>query len=158
RRALVEAVDYPYLHPSAKAALEERREDLGPLLRGAARPVQIEAGAPGAARWWTFAGGRINHTRKYALESLSGWKVVGDNVLLRIEGDGVTRGAVDEVIDRMADERFWSDEGTWRAILARLPPYRLSKFQGVLPEAMAVELVAGHLLDAEGARGFVRAG
>lgn len=154
RRVLVEEVTYPYLHPSAKLALEERREELGPLLGRAARAVQVE---PGAARWWTFAGGRVNHTLKYAIEVLSGWKVVADNVLVRIEGDGVTHGAVDEVVDRMAREGFWDDEGMWRAILARLPPYRLSKFQGVLPEAMAVEMVAGHLLDAEGTRAWLGA-
>jgi hypothetical protein len=28
-------------------------------------------------RWWTFAGGRINATLRYALEALSpGWKIV----------------------------------------------------------------------------------
>lgn len=137
RRVLVEDIDYPYLHPSARAALRERREELGPLLGRAARPVQVEAGV---ARWWTFAGGRVNHTLKYGLEVLGGWKVVADNVQLRIEGDGVTHGTVDAAADRMGRDDFWEDEVIWRNILARLPPYRLSKFQGVLPEPLAVEM------------------
>ena len=41
------------------------------------------------ARWWTFAGGRVNHTLKYGLEVAEGWKVVADNFQLRIEGDGI---------------------------------------------------------------------
>ncbi len=55
------------------------------LLGRSARPVQVEAGK---AFWWTFAGGRINYTLKYALEVIGGWKVVADNLLLRIEGEG----------------------------------------------------------------------
>ena len=46
-------------------ALREKREELGELLGRSARPVQVEAGK---AFWWTFAGGRINYTLKYALE------------------------------------------------------------------------------------------
>lgn len=154
RRVLVEDIDYPYLHPSARAALRERREELGPLLGRAARPVQVEAGV---ARWWTFAGGRVNHTLKYGLEVLGGWKVVADNVQLRIEGDGVTHGTVDAAADRMGRDDFWEDEVIWRNILARLPPYRLSKFQGVLPEPLAVEMVAGYLLDGTGTRAYLGA-
>jgi ATP-dependent Lhr-like helicase len=55
----------------------------------------------------------------------------------------------------MAGEGFWRDEATWRAILARLPEYRLSKFQQALPEAIAVELVGAYLLDAEGTRAYL---
>lgn len=152
RRVLVEDASYPYLHPAAAVALGELREELGALLRREARPVQVEAGT---ARWWTFAGGRINHTLKYGLEVIGGWKVVADNVQLRVEGDGVTHGAIDAVAERMAGEGFWQDEGIWRAILARLPEYRLSKFQQALPEALAVELVGAYLLDAQGTRAYL---
>ncbi len=53
----------------------------------------------------------------------------------------MTHGAIDAVVDRMAGEAFWNDAGAWRAIVARLPEYRLSKFQRALPEAASVELV-----------------
>jgi hypothetical protein len=39
--------------------------------------------------WWTYAGGRINHTLKYALEVSQGWKVVAENFFVKIAGDGV---------------------------------------------------------------------
>jgi ATP-dependent Lhr-like helicase len=152
RRILVTDAAYPYLHPTAAKALREKREELGELLGRSARPVQVEVGK---AFWWTFAGGRINYTLKYALEVIGGWKVVADNLLLRIEGDGVTHGAIDAVVDQMAGEAFWQDAGMWRAIVARLPEYRLSKFQRALPEAASVELVGGYMLDAAGTRGYL---
>ena len=37
-------------------------------------------------RFRTFAGGRINHTLKYAFELFGGWKAVADNYALRIQG------------------------------------------------------------------------
>jgi ATP-dependent Lhr-like helicase len=75
--------------------------------------------------------------------------------LLRIEGDGVTHTAIDAVVDQVAGEAFWNDAGMWRAIVARLPEYRLSKFQRALPEAASVELVGGYMLDAAGTRGYL---
>jgi len=104
RRVLMEQGDYPYLHATAVATLTEQRQELGDLLRRSVRPIQVEAAS---ARWWTFAGGKINYTLKYGIELLGGWKVVADNFSLRIEGDGVTHGAVDEVIARLGREEFW---------------------------------------------------
>lgn len=152
RRVLAEKGEYPYLHETAARALEERREELGDLLRRVILPVQLEAGI---ARWWTFAGGKVNHTLKYGLELLEGWKVVADNLSLRIEGDGVTHGAVDAAVDTLGSDVFWSDAGNRRAIVSRLPPYRLSKFQRALPERLGVEMVADYLLDVEGARTYL---
>ena len=44
-----------------------------------------------------------------------------------------------------------------QAVLARLPGYRLSKFQDCLPEAFALEMIESYLLDVEGTIGFLRA-
>ena len=154
RQVLAEEVAYPYLDGAAKAALDEAREDLGPLLRRSVRPMQAEAGV---VRWWTFAGGRINYTLKYALEHLGGWKVVADNFVLRVEGDGVTHDTVGAIIDRIARDAFWCDADAWRAILAKLPEYRLSKFQQALPEAASREMIGAYLLDVAGTRSFLGA-
>jgi ATP-dependent Lhr-like helicase len=80
---------------------------------------------------------------------------MSDNLLLRIEGDGVTHGTIDEVVDRMAGEEFWKDEGVWRSIFARLPEYRLSKFQPALPDHASTEMIGAYLLDAKGARAYL---
>jgi ATP-dependent Lhr-like helicase len=151
KRLLASDEQVPYLEPSAAHALAALREDLGALLR---RPLPLQMDG-GAARWWTFAGGRVNHTVKYALELSQGWKVVTDNVQLRVEGDGVTDERVRTAIRSLQSDEFWADPQTGRALLARLPPYRLSKFQDVLPAAMAVETIENYLLDVKTTRQFL---
>lgn len=104
----------------------------------------------GLARWWTFSGGHVNHTLKYGFEVAEGWKVVADNFQLRIEGDGVGHESVRASIARMTSSAFWDDPAMRRAVLARLPVYRLSKFQDCLPEQFALEVIENYLLDVEG--------
>ena len=114
---LTETRAYAYVEASAVSQLEERRADLGDLLRRAGPAVQLDGST---ARWWTFAGGRVNHTLKYGFEVIEGWKVVADNFQLRIEGDGVGHERVRKAITRMANAEFWSAPDTRRAVLARL--------------------------------------
>ena len=143
KRILTKDGPLPYLAGPAAAALEARREDLGSLLRRGLALQQDED----AVRWWTFAGGRINHTLKYALEWREGWKVTADNFLLQIHGDGCSDAAVREAIRAVSSEAFWRDPETGRALLARVPEYRLSKFQDALTEAQALEMIGGYLID-----------
>lgn len=151
RLLMEEAVSLPYLDETAAVALEERRRDLGELLR---RKLAIQSDED-CIRWWTFAGGKINHTLKHALEWRQGWKVVADNLQIRIGGVGVSDVAVREAIRDIAGAGFWQSRETAQALLARVPEYRLSKFQDALPEAMALEMIGAYLLDLEGAQSFV---
>lgn len=144
---LIEEVRYPYLDEPAYKHIVEKRADLGDLLRRVGPAVQLDGSI---ARWWTFAGGRINHTLKYGFEVAEGWKVVPDNFQLRIEGDCVGHESVRRAIDRMAADAFWDEPTTRHAVLARLPGYRLSKFQDCLPEAFALEVIETYLLDVAG--------
>lgn len=153
RQVLVEELDYAYLDPPAQAVLREAREDLGPLLRRDVRPIQLESGE---ATWWTFAGGRINATLKYLLAVTKGWRVVADNFFVRVEGDGVTHDTMNAEIDRIVAEDVLADADVWRRVAALLPEYRLSKFQPALPDAYAVEVVAGYLLDGLATRAWLR--
>lgn len=152
RRVLTDTVDYPYVNEKARQTIVERRGELGSLLRGAGPALQFD---DGHLRWWTFAGGRINQTLKVGLEIAEGWKVASDNFALRIEGDGVTHETVGEAIGKVSSAAWWQTPSTRHEILARLPGYRLSKFQDCLPERFALEMVAGYLLDVEGAVGFL---
>ena len=52
--------------------------------------------------------------------------------------------------DKMATHEFWDAPEMRRAVLARLPGYRLSKFQDCLPERFALEVIEGYLLDVVG--------
>ena len=149
RQIIVDTADYPYLDPAARAAIETWRADLGDLLRRS-HPIAAQQDDR-AVRLWTFAGGRINHTLKYALELIGGWKAVADNFALRIEGDGVSHATVDAALAKMRAAVFWESDETRTAIRARVPPFRLSKFQRALPPAAETEFVARSFLDFEGA-------
>jgi ATP-dependent Lhr-like helicase len=156
KRILTDTVQYPYVDEAGLRHLKAKREDLGDLLRGPGPAVQIDLSQGGLARWWTFAGGRINHTLKYGLEVVGGWRVVADNLQLRIEGDGVSHESVREAIATMAEERFWDQPDLRQAVLTRLPGYRLSKFQDCLPPRFALEVIERYLLDVEGAVRWLR--
>lgn len=105
RRVLTEDVTYGYVHDDAWLLVEGYREDFRALLSRGGRALQIED--EGRALWWTFAGGRINHTLKYALAETTGWKVVADNFRLRFEGDGITHASVEAAIGALTQRRFW---------------------------------------------------
>ena len=154
KQLLCETTEYPYLADGAAAALRRYREDFAALLqRGNA--VQI---AGDGARWWTYAGGRINQTLRHAIAEMTGWKVVNDNFRLRFEGDGVSHAAVVKAIEALAVPSFWEDAELWQRIVARIPPYRFSKFQAALPPRFELELVGRFLLDLDGARRFILGG
>ncbi len=148
-----EETSYPYVDAAAAAVIKDAQEDLAALLQRGGHPIQLDGGV---ARWWTFAGGRVNHTLKYALEWLEGWKVVPDNFLVRVQGDGITHETIRAAIDRMSEPEFWEREKTRSAVLGRIPEYRLSKFQVALPEWAAAEMVGTYLLDFSGTRSFLR--
>lgn len=152
RKLLAEDGPVPYLSEEAAASLEGYREDFRTLVRRTGHAIQLE---DGAARWWTFAGGRINQTLKHALAHAAGWKVVADNFHLRIEGSGITHGTVEQALAQLATEAFWSDVRTWEQIIASLPPYRLSKFQPALPPRFQQEMIGRYLLDLDGTRAFL---
>ena len=153
RRVLTEGVRYPYVDDAGFKHIQEKRDDLGELLRRPGHAVQIDGPA---ARWWTFAGGRVNHTLKYGFEVAEGWKVVADNFQLRIEGDGIGHESVRKAIGKMSSTGFWEAPETRHAVLARLPGYRLSKFQDCLPERFALEVIESYLLDVAGTVRWLR--
>ncbi len=152
QQLLVNDTEYPYLDAKAAQYLKEHRASLSDLLSRPAPAVQLE---PGVARWWTFAGGRVNHTLKYGLEIKEGWKVIADNFQLRIEGDGITHQTVRDAIARMSTETFWTEPTLRKSLLGRLPNYRLSKFQDCLPEPFALEVIENYLLDVRTTLGWL---
>lgn len=144
--------DLPFLDERAKVALAEWRADLGALLRRSENELRYDGEA---VTWWTFAGGRINQTLKYALEWRGGWKVMPDNFALKITGDGVTHQSVRAVIEELRGPAFWTSAATRQRLHSIVPEYRLSKFQRVLPERWQIEVIGGYLLDFEGAAGIL---
>jgi ATP-dependent Lhr-like helicase len=141
---------FPYLEEAAAQKLAAYREEMHPIL-GSGR-AGIEFGA-GEIRWWTFAGGRVNATLRYAIESLGhDWKVIPDNFLVKVRGESATREAFEAALKKLRSPTFWADENLWKEVSEALPTYRLSKFQVLMPPWVEREVVANYLLDIEGAR------
>ena len=145
---------WPYLHPGAAEVLEARRADFRDVLTPTEGGVECSGSE---LRWWTFAGGRINATLRYALEAVLGdYKVTSDNHLVRLKGDAdhIERD-FERARDRIAEIEFWEDEQLWADVGTSLPNYRLSKFQSLVPPWIEREMVAGYLLDVAGAWSWI---
>jgi ATP-dependent Lhr-like helicase len=154
-RSLITSVVVPgYLDESAARGLGDLRTDLGELLHRSGPAVQLSG--DGYALWWNYAGGRINHTLKYALEASQGWKVVAENFFVKVAGDGVSHASVEAAVRDLADPMWWTADRL-RTMRSRIPPYRLSKFQDALPDAALSELLGDFFLDAAGAVRVCRA-
>lgn len=136
-----------YLHPTAQAVLASWRDALGGVLRRSSLEQDDDE-----IRWWTFAGGKVNSTLRYALQASNpSWKVIPDNLALKIRGDDLSLSAALEAIEALRDPEFWEDDSLWQAVMADLPSYRLSKFQALMPPWMEREILATFLLDLSGA-------
>ena len=137
--------EYAFLHASAADGLVDLRE----RFRGLAPPdkrtvVEID---DDEARWWTFAGGRINSTLKYAIKAMTDCRVVPENLLVRIRGASIRGPGFDDVLRQLAEPEVWTDAALWTAVRGSLPNYRLSRFQDVLPEPVQGEVIGAFLLD-----------
>ena len=146
---------YPYLDPESLQVLQEQRETLGRFLdpeRGGL------AGDAAELQWWTFAGGRINSTLRYALSALEpDWTVVPDNYAVKVRGSSDSGAWLAETIDRLTRDDFWSDETLWETIHGSLPNYRLTKFQSLMPDWVEREVLSNHLLDVPGTKQWLEA-
>jgi len=141
--------EYTYLEGEAATVLAAERERMRPHVGG------IVVGHD-EIRWWTFAGGRINATLRYALELLDDdWKVIPDNYVVRVYGKDLTHDSFRRAIAPLRTPTFWADDALWSDVIANLPNYRLSKFQPLMPSWVEREVVTGYLLDVEGARDWV---
>lgn len=139
---------YPYLHEGAADILRAQRDLFSDILDPAAGDLEVDEGE---IRWWTFGGGRINSTLRYALEAVGGdWKVVPDNLLIKVRGEDLNERSLREAIDQLRDVEFWENDKLWAEVATSLPNYRLSKFQAFMPPWVEREVVAAYLLDVEG--------
>jgi ATP-dependent helicase Lhr and Lhr-like helicase len=136
--------DIPYLDLDAQTNLTNSRNDLG------RHPIDQIYWEPDRAIWWTFAGLKINQTLKYALEYLCDWEIKADNFRLSMQGHNLTPVELSIALDQIINPEFWQLEGTQNYLLDNLPNHRFSKFQQVLPDCYALEIVQINLLDIQG--------
>lgn len=110
-------------------------------------------------RWWTFAGGRINATLRHALQTLEPrWKIIPDNLVLKIRGDDLRPQDFDAALARLRAPDLWEDKAFWDEVAGSLPGYRLSKFQPFMPPWVEREVLSAYLLDVTGAWSWVSKG
>jgi len=134
----------PYVDSKTQEILDETRADLGKLLQNSNHGIQAESNR---LIWWTFAGGKINHTLKYGLQYHHNWKILADNFKLKIEGDSLGPGTLNLSIEQLSKPTFWKTSSVKDFIESQLPQYRLSKFQQALPDLYSLEMISNYLLD-----------
>ncbi|XHM63358.1 ribonuclease D [Streptomyces nigra] len=140
---------YPYLDDAAWAVLAEHRASMRGVINFQRGGVEF---GDGEIRWWTFAGGRINATLRYALEAVAGdWKIIPDNFLIKVRGEGIDRNRFRDALTKLAEPEFWENDRLWAEVAESLPSYRLSKFQPLMPPWVEREVIANYLLDVGGA-------
>lgn len=145
---------YPYLDDAAWAQLSLHRSEVADVLDSDTGGVEFRQDE---IRWWTFAGGRINTTLRYAIEALEGdWNVVPDNFLLQIQSPNISARRFREVLAQLSTPAFWKNDALWTEVADSLPSYRLSKFQPLMPDWVEKEVMARYLLDVEAAEAWLQ--
>lgn len=155
RQVVVDDAEPSYLDESALGVLREHRAAMQPSLTSAQGSIEFDGDE---IRWWTFAGGRINATLRYAIDSLGHeWKVIADNFLVKLRGEHLNQPEFEEALAKLRERSFWENEQLWTEVAESLPSYRLSKFQPLMPAWIEREVIAGYLLDVKGAWGWMGA-
>ncbi len=148
-RVLTDGESFGYLDEAAQAVLTAHRDAMPSSLAPVRGGIEVDGDE---IRWWTFAGGRINATLRYAIEAAaSDWRVVPDNFLIKIRGESVNVPRFRAVLATLRQPAFWDDAQLWQEVAESLPSYRLSKFQPLMPPWVAREVVSSYLLDIPGA-------
>lgn len=147
--ALLSDERFAYLDDAAWAVLTEHRHSMRGVINSQRGGMEFD---DGEVRWWTFAGGRINATLRYALEAVAAdWKIIPDNFLIKVRSENIDRRSFYEALAKLAEPEFWEDDRLWASVAESLPNYRLSKFQPLMPSWVKREVVASYLLDVGGA-------
>lgn len=145
----------PFIHASARHDLDAARQEFAAIFAHHDGLIIEDDEEIGEITWWTFAGGKVNHTLRALLET-DGWHVVHDNFKLRLSRahDAETPSlAWAESWRMLHDPTTWQlDAPHWDTIASALPSYRLSKFQRMLPAWAVKEMMVDFLLDIERAR------
>jgi ATP-dependent Lhr-like helicase len=156
RDVLVSSEAYGYLNAEACRELEDRRRLIQSIDSGPGPYIDMQ---DSELHWWTFAGGKINSTLRYALQSLlPEARIIMDNFRLRLHLDGLTDAQFRKLLQELQQPDFWTDAVRWKSVAGLLPAYRLSKFQPLMPDWVQQEFVAEFLLDLPGTQQCLRHG
>ena len=152
RDILVSHEEYPYLAADAKAFMESLRADKRDFLASEFSPIEQDQKG---IIWWTYAGGYVNNTLRYALKIELNAEVQATDEYVKVASESISWAAFSDAQQKMSQPGYWESRELLKAITAMMPDYRLSKFQAYLPEALQLKLVADTILDLPGVRRFL---
>ena len=145
--------EYAYLAAPAAEVLAAKRSEYAEVLAPMVGGIELD---DQGVRWWTYAGGVINSTLRYALNALrADWKITTDNFLIRARGEDVDGRTFADTLASLGKNDFWDAESVWKEVAEALPSYRMSKFQPLMPPWMEREVLTRYLLDVDGAKAWL---
>lgn len=156
RDILISGTDYPYLDVDGKAELRALRADKRDFLASGFAPIfQDEKGII----WWTYAGGRVNNTLRYAfkveLKTLPATELQATDRYVKILNETLAWSEFCTILARLEEPGYWENPEFLDEIRSMMPDYRLSKFQEYLPDELKRKLVADTILDVLGVKAFL---
>jgi ATP-dependent Lhr-like helicase len=152
RDIFVSTEDYPYLREDGRALLDSFRRDKRDFLASSFAPIEQDHKG---IMWHTNAGGFVNTTLRFAIVAELGVQVQATNEYVKIASETLPWNDFTALLDRMSSPGYWENPELMRKIIALMPNYRLSKFQGYLPDELQMKLVADTILDVENVKRFI---
>ncbi|TAH55298.1 MAG: DEAD/DEAH box helicase [Treponema sp.] len=151
RDILVSNEDYPYLRTDTRSYLAALRTDKQEYLASDFAPIAHDHKG---ILWHTYAGGYVNSSIRYALKIELGIDVQATNEYVKISSETLQWNYFTAAVERMSAPGYWDNTELYRKMTTLMPNYRLSKFQGYLPDELQLKLVADTLLDIEAVKRF----
>jgi len=152
RDVIVSDEVFSYLASDAGLYLEELRSDLKDLLGSSFAPIEKD---DKGFIWWTYAGGYVNNSLRFALTIELNCEVQATNEYVKVLSESITAIDFQKLIQKMNSQSYWDNPEFIKSILKMMPDYRLSKFQPFLPRELQLKLVADTILDLDGVLQFL---
>jgi len=153
RDILVSTDEYTYLRDDGRSLLASLRSDKRDFLASAFAPIEYDHKG---VLWYTSAGGYVNSSLRFALKIELGVDVQATNEYIKISSETLPWNEFSFALERMSSPGYWDDPELYRKMTTLMPNYRMSKFQGYLPDELQLKLVADTLLDIDGVKRFLK--
>jgi ATP-dependent Lhr-like helicase len=133
--------------------LESFRRDKRDFLASSFAPIEQDHKG---IMWHTNAGGFVNTTLRFAIIAELGVPVQATNEYVKLASETLPWNEFTALLDRMSSPGYWENPELMRKIITLMPNYRLSKFQGYLPDGLQMKLVADTILDVDSVKKFLQ--
>lgn len=145
--------DFSYLDRESQRILNSIRADKKEFLSQSFAPVFHD---DKGIMWYTYAGGFVNSTLRFAFEVELHAEVQTTNEYIKIKSNNLTWNQFTQTLKTISNEHYWDNPDTIRKIISLMPNYRLSKFQDYLPDELQLRIVADTILDIKKTKHFLK--